>query len=119
MSADNGVYIGRFTTKDDPSKLEYRVIHAQAIDSCDLRQDLPDDVIRANIVMYYGQTNAVSEEEAFEQAHNLHLDIIRDGSFTEYGTCLMPYDIPFPEMTREEATKIVDDFWKEVGNDKF
>ena len=54
MSADNGIYVGKFPTVD-PNNFEYRVIHAQAIEN--LSYETPDncDYSPEEVVRYFGQ----------------------------------------------------------------
>lgn len=114
MSADNGVYIGRFV-KD--GVYSYRVIHAQAIENCDQNDDFPEELRNSYIARYYGQAKEIfSKDKAFEAAKKIY-DEIMESNFpiVEYGIQEIHYDIPFPRMTREEAAKYQNNFWGTKG----
>lgn len=101
MSADNGIYIGVF-----PNTI--RVIHAQAIEDCDDVDWLPTEVTDAYCVSYYGKSAhfnsmqyAMTEAEKLEDKYE----------WTEYGLCTIKYERPLPDYSRDEASKIIEDFW--------
>ena len=73
MSADNGIYIGKF---DDG----YRVIHAQAIEHCEGSPD--DDVTLAYINNYFGEAKLLkTSDEAWNEAREkLNVDVPRFSS---------------------------------------
>ena len=117
MSADNGIYIGRFLAKN-PSKdmkYEYRVCYAQAIENCDHTDDFPKELSDAAIVSYYGKSPVFHVALlANEYAHKLH----SQHDWTEYGVCGINYDILFPTYTQEEADKIHDDYFENLQKQK-
>lgn len=117
MSADNGVYIGRFL---ENGHYTYRVAHAQAIESCDNSDDWPKDVTDASRVLYFGSVPVFTDESAaFMEAKRIY-DEIMDGDFpiVEYGISPIHYDEPFPSMTEDEARQIMDDLWETNNNDE-
>lgn len=121
MSSDNGIYIGRFIrpqtitaqtiTKD--TAYEYRVIHVQAIESCDYDTNFPVELTQAYRVICYGKADVCyTEKEAWEQARAMEKEIMEsDFPVLEYGVSEIHYDEPFPSMTVEEAEKKLDDYW--------
>ena len=116
MSADNGVYLGRFLRKDTPDGergYEYRVIHAQAIENCDYAPNFPAEITDAYRVDYYGRADVCcTEKEAWEQARAMEKEIAdSDFPILEYGVSEIHYDVPFPSMTAEEAGKKQDEYW--------
>jgi len=102
MSADNGIYIGRFLAKcnDDyePSEsgnpiYEYRVTHATAIENCDYAEDFPKEVTDAYRATYYGNVPVFkTSEEAYRQAGEL----AKLEPVLEYGISMIQYDVQFP-----------------------
>lgn len=110
ISADNGVYIGRFT-KDDG--FEYRVVHTQAIENCDHNKAFSAELIQAYRVVYYVESEVYDEEGAWKRARELYEEIIEDSWVCEYGISVFNYDEPFPQMTVEEARKFIDEYWEE------
>src|SRR3990170_8825474 len=115
MSADNGIYIGRFTLPDGTkdTAFEYRVIHTQAIENCDYGVDFPAELTQAYRVLYYGKADICStEKEAWEQAAAMEKAVAEsDFPVLEYGVSEIHYDVPFPSMTVEEARKKQDEYW--------
>ena len=113
MSSDNGVYIGRFTINDD---FEYRVTHAQAIENCDYDDSephYPTKLIHAYRTVYYGRSNIYNKGGAWERARELYEEILNDlYPICEYGVSEIRYDEPFPNMTIEEASKFIDEYWE-------
>ena len=114
MSSDNGVYIGRF--RDSKRNYSYRVIHAQSIENCDFNPNFPDYFTKANIVLYYGKSQAFTElSRAWEEAHKKYNEIMEDDyGVCEYGVSQINYDIPFPNLTVLEAAHIIDEYWERV-----
>jgi hypothetical protein len=110
ISADNGVYIGRFT-KDDG--FEYRVIHAQAIENCDYDKSFPEKLIHAYRVIYYGASEVYDKEGAWKRAQELYEEVMKDWGICEYGVSEIQYNEPFPQMIVEEARKFIDEYWEE------
>lgn len=107
MSADNGIYIGRFPI-DTPSRYEWRVIHGQAIENC---SDDPRwaELVDAYRVLYFGGAEIFyNRDEAWLHARKLadECDIL------EYGVSEIEFDRPLVKMTAKEANKKLDDFWK-------
>ena len=101
MSADNGIYVGRFLKNE--GGFEYRVIHAQAIENCEY-----EELAQAYQVLYYGNSEVYDNEHyAWIEAEKLYDEIMEsDCRICEYGIHMLTYDKPFPTMTREEAEKI-------------
>lgn len=113
MSADNGIYIGRF--KDEVGIVTFRVTHAQAIENCDYSDDFPNELTDASRVLYYGRSKVyTTEAEAVQRANEIYHEIM-EGScpILEYGVCQCWYDVPFPAMTPEEANEFQRKYWDE------
>ena len=116
MSADNGIYIGRFNEENGPI---YKVIHTQAIENCNKSPYWPEDLIDAEIVSYYGQAKTFNNPDtAMLLAITMEDEIESNDGFTEYGICQINYGQPFPTMTKEEAEQIIEDFWADRGQEK-
>lgn len=127
MSADNGVYIGRFKrvcsdrdhigSNQCDTGYEYRVIHAQCIENCDYDDRWAAELTDAYRVNYYGRADVCyTEDEAWQQAQALYKQIVEDPDgmgILEYGICCCNYDVPFPSLTVEQADKILDDDFKQ------
>ena len=116
MSADNGCYLGRFTTNDG---FEYRVTHAQAIENCDYDKNYPTKLIHAYRTVYYGRSEIYNEKGAWERARKLYEEIL-DGEYPicEYGVSEIHYDEPFPDMTTKEASDYIDEYWDNENRKK-
>lgn len=116
MSADNGIYIGRFKINDD---FEYRVTHAQAIENCDYDEPYPAKLIHAYRTVYYGTSNIYNKKGAWERARKLYEEIL-DGEYPicEYGVSEIHYDEPFPDMTTKEASDYIDEYWDNENRKK-
>jgi len=135
MSADNGIYIGRFLRwrcgkcdgwryleehsrhcmliAKDKTEYIYHVIHAQAIENCDYDNKTPKKVTDAYRVYYYGSAPMHHTlDEALDRAFELEKEILGDNEFgygiLEYGVSIIKYDKPFPKMALEEANAILD-----------
>lgn len=99
MSADNGVYIGRFPTDEG---FEYRVAYAQAIENTDYRDYMrwmrcDEEAARReaaeSILLTFGARKVfVTEEDAWKEAALIHGKM----EWTEYGVSLLEFDRPFP-----------------------
>ena len=117
MSADNGVYIGWFPTAD--GGVEYRVIHAQAIDNTEDSDQFPNELTDAYIVSYYGDAEVyTNEDDANKKAVEIYKDIMNDDfgcAIIEYGIQIIEYPRPFPKMTKQEAMDYEDQYWKGQG----
>ncbi len=99
MSADNGIYLGEFPTHE--GGVEYRVIHAQAIDNVDYGTQEEQDYTR---VSYFGCVPAFSDiEAARKEAFRLEEKIMRETGVLEYGVCSSKFDRPLLKVSPEEA----------------
>lgn len=106
MSADNTVAVGRFLSED--GQYTYRVIHAQAIENCDLDDSYPPKLIEAFRVQYYGKSEVFTDvRKAYREAIKLYEGYV----FVEYGIQEINYDEPFPTMTTDEANEIIEDYF--------
>lgn len=102
MSADNGIYIAKFTDG-------YRVVHAQAIDNC-FWEGYSEEEKHAERILYFAASqNYSSLEEAYEQAIVLAQSI----GYTEYGICELTFNHPFFDKVNsvEEANEIIGYYW--------
>jgi hypothetical protein len=121
MSADNGCYIGRFTTEKG---FEYRVIHAQAIENCDyssfVDDSYPTKLIHAYRIVYYGRSEIYDVEGAWKKARELYEEILNSAfPICEYGVSEIYYDEPFPNMTTKEASDYIDEYWKKRQRSRY
>ena len=101
MSADNGIYIGRFPTGVDEN-FEYRVAHAQAIDNTSWQdhmrwrkcnEEFAREQANESICLVFGGCEVfTSETKAIKEANKIH-DIIQ---WVEYGVSILVFDKPFP-----------------------
>ena len=77
MSSDNGIYIGSFPTIN--GGVEYRVIHAQAIENCDDNPLWSQEVSDATRVLYYGESAVYTDKNsALKRANEIHDEIMAD-----------------------------------------
>jgi len=123
MSADNGIYIGRFKHVEcsrplvdeggayydvETGEYEYRVIHAQSIENCDYADDFPKEVTDAYRALYYGNDVAVykTSEEAYKHAGEL----AKLEPILEYGISWIQYDVPFPEYIAD-PNEVIKKYW--------
>ncbi len=99
MSADNGVYILETPGHPDPTKKQYRVIHAQAIENVTSYDPLwnQDECARD----YFGKCQVFHDEsEAFQEAQRIYDEIMKDDfcPIVEYGISFIQLtpNRPFP-----------------------
>lgn len=112
MSADNGIYIGKFPKG---KSFEYRVIEAQAIDNLtyfpansDLREYFKGENPR-EIYEYFKDSPVFETREAADAlAYEIEQNILSDDfcPILEYGICHMTFKQPF-EFYKEHAKEIV------------
>lgn len=107
MSADNGIYIGVFPTEG--GEVEYRVIHAQAIDNVDFGSTQEQDAYRAS---YFGGPNVFATKDktaALLEASRKADEITSDDfcGILEYGIQTLPFDRPLVSMTQEEIKTVL------------
>jgi len=101
MSADNGIYIGKFNNG------EIRVIHAQAIENL----WYPDSENAGYIVSYFkGAATFTNEAEAQRHAFKMENDILSDdfGPILEYGIKTLTFSKSFKDY-EEEVTQMVNE----------
>ena len=110
MSADNGIFIGRFPTSDpyeDKDTFEYRVIEASAIENCDddpsfHTRDPNGELAEHYRVLYYKSKYAkvfLDHDEAWKYAQ----EFSKEFHILEYGVKEIQYDKPLLDKTYEEA----------------
>lgn len=92
MSADNGIYIAKF------SDGECRVAHFTNVEEC-----FGVDA-KSFIFINYHSAFTGTLEECIAEAEKILLDL----DVCEYGICELDFAHPFPQMTLEEANKILD-----------
>jgi len=115
MSADNGIYIGRFTGGKHGYTYEYRVCEDAAIENCDKNDMIPMFLHEAYLVAYYGKSEVYNDHnDAWDRACELSNEIAKDNGFTEYGICMIDYDEEFPGISLEEANNIIDKYWNHI-----
>lgn len=114
MSADNGIYIGRFMRVESrnplKAKFEYRVIHAQAIENCDDSHDFPSEITDAYRALYYGGAPIFTDAD---EAHKQARELVTPEPILEYGISEIHYDIVFPSLSKADAEQAIDKYWKE------
>lgn len=123
MSADNGIYIGVFPKTENPHNvklhpidLQYRVIHATAIDNInffDEQKELEIKFQKENpraIVEYFGNADVLTQDKAQEKAFEMEHEIM-DSSFPvlEYGISTIHFKQPFSFY--QEHVKEIKYFW--------
>jgi hypothetical protein len=108
VSADNCIAIARFTNMN---KFVYRVIHAQAIENCELsgwnflcNPKHAEECVTASRVLYYRDSKTYT---TYEQAYEAATKFYNHYPYVEYGIRVFYYDVPFPTMTVEEAEHIL------------
>jgi hypothetical protein len=103
MSADNGIYIGKFPTNSECTEFEYRVIEAAAIENVDYGTKAKQDAYR---VSYFGRTERVfsDRKEALVFAH----DWAEEFDILEYGVCELKFDRPLVSMSEDKIKRILD-----------
>jgi hypothetical protein len=100
MSADNGIYIGKFPTD---SGHEYRVIHAQAIENVDYGNIEMQNAYR---FAYFGRKGV----EVFADrgiALVYAYDWAKEFDILEYGVVEIEFDRPIVPMTDEKLKEIL------------
>ena len=105
MSADNGIYIARFTKTD--GTVEFRVTEAGAIDNIELSyMEKGDERTRledAYRTLYFKNAKSFSDEN---EAGLYALRLAKE-CYTEYGVCQINMDRPLTSLSNEEAEEIV------------
>jgi hypothetical protein len=118
MSADNTIAIGWFPTLE--GGVEFRVIHAQAIENTEDCPVVPNELTDSYIVSYYHSSEVyTNEDDANKRAVEIYKDVMNDDSgmaYIEYGIQIIEYPRPFPKMTVEEANKYQDEYWASKEN---
>jgi len=97
MSADNGVYIGKWNDG-------YRVCHAQAIENIDCV-----DIGKEYECLLFGKSKIFStQKEASEQASKIYNEIMEsDFPICEYGICYVGDRGEWANIDATEAYKII------------
>lgn len=107
MSSDNGVYILPSPKKN--GGLEYRVVHAQAIENIDY-----PGLEEPYEIMYFNRSETFDDrEEAIKVAHQIakHINPL------EYGVQILPErEHYFPEMTEDEAKLKLNMSWFDIAS---
>jgi len=116
MSADNGIYIAEFPTVD--GKIEYRVNHCQNIeDTEDNPEYYPQEFTDHCRVCKFGPFSGSDDElrifEDRESAEEYAWDLEHKTDILEYGVCHLKFDRPLLNKTAEEASKWLDNWWKD------
>lgn len=120
MSADNGIYIGKFPRANDPTIFEYRVIHAQAIENCDDDPSgkFPNWLTDAYVVIYYGNAPThFTEREALDIAGRMLAKVDTEDGICEYGICSIEYTRPMKSISYEQAKSLVDGYFDDCWDD--
>lgn len=115
MSADNGVYILKTSRRDDPTKSEYRVAHAQAIENVTQQDAFWADIQPAYAVSIFGSSVVFDNKaDALIEAGSIEDEILSDEfcPILEYGICEveLPFGGSFPDMTIDEARRAIDTY---------
>lgn len=116
MSADNGIYIGRWKNEDGTE--EFRVCHGfESSMSCFTELEGPNASPKEwrEAMMVYNWGNCPKESNVHDLGDEIsRLD--REYEWTEYGLCQIDFEHPFPKMTQSEAKKILDDYWAALSS---
>jgi hypothetical protein len=93
MSADNGIYIGKF------SETDYRVIEASAIDNI----FWPDGENAEYILNYFGNANVCDTLiEAYTEADKMYTEFMNDDfGILEYGISVINFSKTIDEYVQE------------------
>jgi hypothetical protein len=117
MSADNGVYIAEFPTRDGGK--EWRVAHCQNIEDCDI-----PEVGDAYLVTKFSRSKVYTDYSAAVTAawsmyEEILAECVEDGMppIVEYGVSELYRQDPFPTTTEEEADRQLEGFWARVSNE--
>lgn len=117
MSADNGVYITRWISKD--GSFEYRVAECQSIENCyvyDGDDENNKKLAEASRVLMFGRSTVLNEEEASREAFRIYEEILNDDmGICEYGISKINFDIEFPSMTSNEAREYVESYFEYIS----
>lgn len=118
MSADNGIYIGKFPKEDQVGVLpgacdyEYRVVEGQAIDNIYFFEDetlarkFNDENPRA-IVDYFGAADVLTQDAALNLAFSKENDIMASAfPVLEYGISTLIFKKPW-SFYKDHAHEIV------------
>lgn len=94
MSADNGIYIGRFPKTPGSTEYEYRTIHAQAIDNVFFQEPEGNPYF---VVEYFKEAEPTSEAEALNRAFAMEREILEDEMcpILEYGISNLRFPHPW------------------------
>lgn len=106
MSADNAVFIFQIPIKEG---FEYKVLDSfvSTIDSM-YERTLPLEIRDAYTVSTLKKAKTFqTEQEAYQYAKELYAELF----ICEYGICPIELDYPLPEVSVEEANRILDDYW--------
>lgn len=106
MSADNGIYVASFPIADS-TEVQWRVIHAQAIDNVDYGSMAEQDASRW---AYFGDAKTFSnKKDALTYAHDLEEEILNDDfcNILEYGVNCIEFEHPLIPHTEEQIKKIL------------
>jgi hypothetical protein len=119
MSADNGIYILRTKLRSNEGfeGYEYRVTEAQAIENIYYYAE-GTKLREAELVRYFGRSEVfLGKVDALVFARDKAEELEKNNYPLEYGVSVIKWDKPFPEMTIEEAKRILDEefnrTWKE------
>ena len=104
MSADNGIYIGRFPKTANPynvklheADVEYRVIHAQAIDNLDFKVPEDMDYNPREVMSYFENAPVFADEKsAVTEAYRMYKEQMEsDCPIVEYGISEIRFSQPY------------------------
>jgi hypothetical protein len=114
LSADNGIFISRWFTKE--GHFEYRVAHRQAIENC----DDPELADAYRVLYFIGSEVYDNRKEVLDKAIELYDEIMKDDfcPICEYGIVELDYDVSFPNLSYEEAEEVLDSYWKDFLREK-
>lgn len=107
MSADNGIYIGKFGE-------EYRVIHAQAIENVEYEPDFHGFNAEWVARYYHSAPCFATKAEALALASQMEDEILSDDfcPILEYGISTINFGRPFAEFV--QASKLSEEALKEL-----
>lgn len=104
MSVDNGIYILKTPSSTSLGKelklIEYRVIHAQAIDNIYYKGS---PINALELIRYFGRAKVMGHLDVTKEVEKLEKEI----SYLEYGVEEIPLDKPFDEYMVEASRELV------------
>lgn len=104
MSADNTILVAKFPDG-------WRVLHTQGAESIEDDNHTPQNVVDCLRLLAFGSLIVFdNEDDAFVYAKELYQEI----GYVEYGIRWCEYDRPLPDITPDDATRTIEDFFENL-----